>query len=74
MANKALAQRQKLTFRIEPSQKTARSQKPRNPVAVAAHQRSAGAHRKTASAERNGQNEAIRQELKKNDEKDKEKG
>lgn len=70
MANKALAQRQKLTFRIEPSQKTARGQKPRNPVAVAAHQRSAGPHRKTASTERNRENQSIRQELKRIAEKD----
>jgi hypothetical protein len=64
MANKALARRQKLAFRIEPSQKATPGLKPRNPVAVAAHQRNAGPHRKTASAERNRQNQAIRDELK----------
>jgi len=47
MANKTLGTRQKLSFRIEPSQQLAR---PRNPVAVAAKQRAAGPHRKTASA------------------------
>jgi hypothetical protein len=47
MANKTLGTRQKLTFRIEPSQ-----QKPRNPVAVAAKQRAAGPHQKTISAQR----------------------
>ena len=46
MANKALATRQKLNFRVEASQK------PRNPVAVAAKQRAAGAHVKNASAQR----------------------
>jgi hypothetical protein len=47
MANKALAKRQKLTLRIEPSQKA-----PRNPVAPAARMRAAGPHRKNASAQR----------------------
>lgn len=46
MANKALATRQKMQFRVEPSQK------PRNPVASAALQRSAGAHVKTVSGQR----------------------
>ena len=46
MANKALATRQKMQFRVEPSQK------PRNPVAAAALQRSAGAHVKTVSGQR----------------------
>jgi hypothetical protein len=49
MANKALATRQKMTMRIEPSQKAG---KPRNPYATAALQRAAGPHRKTASAQR----------------------
>ncbi|TFW04844.1 hypothetical protein E4K72_12135 [Oxalobacteraceae bacterium OM1] len=49
MANKALSKRQKLMIRNEP----ARIQtKPRNPFAVAAKQRAAGAHRKNVSAER----------------------
>lgn len=49
MANKALAKRQKLTIRVEPSQ---RALKPRNPIAVAAKQRVAGSHRKSNSAQR----------------------
>ncbi|BEV13400.1 hypothetical protein HBDW_01880 [Herbaspirillum sp. DW155] len=49
MANKTLGTRQKLSFRVEPSQS-----RPRNPVALAARQRAggAGAHRKNASAQR----------------------
>lgn len=49
MANKTLGTRQKLSFRVEPSQS-----RPRNPVALAAQQRAggAGAHRKNASAQR----------------------
>jgi len=49
MARKSISNRQKLSFRIEPSQ---RALKPRNPVAVAAKQRTAGPHRKTNSANR----------------------
>ena len=60
MANKALATRQKLSFRIEPSQKIA---KPRNPVAVAAKQRSAGPHRKSAAALRQEAQQALRKKL-----------
>lgn len=64
MANKALAKRQKLSFRIEPSQ---RALKPRNPVAVPAKQRVAGPHRKTTSANRQAKKrELIRQLLPKN--------
>lgn len=51
MANKALATRQRLQFRIEPSQS-----RPRNPVALAAKQRAAGSHRASTSA--------VRQQLK----------
>ena len=49
MANKALATRQKMTMRVEPSQKP-----PRNPVALAAKARAGGAgpHAKPAAAER----------------------
>ena len=49
MANKALSTRQKLTIRVEPSQKP-----PRNPVALAAKARvgGAGPHAKPAAAER----------------------
>lgn len=58
MANKALATRQKLSFRIEPSQA-----KPRNPVAVAAKQRAAGPHRKNASALRQSDKQALKKTL-----------
>ncbi|MQA22343.1 hypothetical protein [Rugamonas rivuli] len=49
MANKALATRQKMTMRVEPSQKP-----PRNPVAVAAKARAGGAgpHAKPQSVDR----------------------
>lgn len=49
MANKTLAKRQKMTIRVEPSQ---RALKPRNPIALAAKQRVAGSHRKGEGAER----------------------
>jgi hypothetical protein len=49
MARKSVSNRQKLSFRIEPSQ---RALKPRNPVAVAAKQRAAGPHRKSNAATR----------------------
>jgi hypothetical protein len=49
MANKALAKRQKLSFRIEPSQKAL---KPRNPFAVAAKHRAAGPHQQSPSGQR----------------------
>jgi lipid II:glycine glycyltransferase (peptidoglycan interpeptide bridge formation enzyme) len=48
MANKALAKRQKLTIRSEPSPK---SLKAHNPFAAAAKQRAAGTQRKGTSAE-----------------------
>lgn len=64
MANKALAKRQKLSFRIEPSQQPL---KPRNPVAIPAKQRAAGPHRKSKSANRQAKKrELIRQLLQKN--------
>ncbi|MYM98596.1 hypothetical protein [Duganella vulcania] len=49
MANKALATRQKMTIRVEPSQKP-----PRNPVALAAKARvgGAGPHAKPRSVDR----------------------
>ncbi|MQA38673.1 hypothetical protein [Rugamonas aquatica] len=49
MANKALATRQKMTMRVEPSQKP-----PRNPVALAAKARAGGAgpHAKPQSVDR----------------------
>jgi hypothetical protein len=51
MANKGMGTRQKLSFRVEPSQ---RASQPRNPVAIAAQQRAGGAgpHRKSQSGER----------------------
>jgi hypothetical protein len=60
MANKALATRQKMRIRVEPSQAYA---KPRNPVAVAAKQRSAGAHEKTISAQRQELKRALAKKL-----------
>lgn len=49
MANKALATRQKMRLRVEPSQQFG---KPRNPVAALAKARSAGPHAKPLSSER----------------------
>ena len=60
MANKALSKRQKLTIRVEPSQ---RALKPRNPVALAAKQRVAGSHRKSTSAERHLQQNLLKKIL-----------
>lgn len=60
MANKALAKRQKLTIRVEPSQKPL---KPRNPIALAARQRVAGAHEKTTSAQRQLQKRLLKKVL-----------
>lgn len=56
MANKALATRQKMRVRIEPSQTFG---KPRNPLAALARQRSAGAHVKTKSAQRQAEKRAL---------------
>lgn len=53
MANKALATRQKMQIRVEPSQR------PRNPVAVAAKLRAAGPHTKGATAERQSAKRAL---------------
>ncbi|WP_293780981.1 hypothetical protein [uncultured Oxalicibacterium sp.] len=47
MANKALAKRQKMTLRAEPSHKA-----PRNPFALAAKQRVAGSHQASTSSQR----------------------
>jgi hypothetical protein len=58
MANKTFGTRQKLTYRIEPAQ-----QKPRNPVALAARQRAAGPHQKTASAQRQLHKQSLRKKL-----------
>jgi hypothetical protein len=60
MANKALSKRQKLTIRIEPSQKAL---KPRNPVAIAAKQRVAGSHQKGGSATRQLQKRVLKKVL-----------
>ncbi len=60
MANKALAKRQKLTIRIEPSQ---RALKPRNPVALAAKQRVGGSHQKSVSAQRQIQKLQLKKKL-----------
>jgi hypothetical protein len=60
MANKALATRQKMRIRVEPSQAYA---KPRNPVAVAAKQRSAGSHEKSVSAQRQELKRALEKKL-----------
>lgn len=57
MANKALSKRQKLTIRVEPSQ---RALKPRNPIALAAKQRVAGSHQKTSSAQRQLQQRLLK--------------
>ena len=65
MANKALATRQKMRIKVEPSQAYA---KPRNPVAVAAKQRAAGAHVKTVSGQRQEQKRALAKKLAGSDE------
>lgn len=65
MANKALAKRQKLTIRVEPSQ---RALKPRNPIALAAKQRVAGEHRKSASGQQQLQQRLLKKVLGKDDE------
>ena len=56
MANKALATRQKMRLRIEPSQAFG---KPRNPLAALARQRAAGAHIKSKSAQRQADKRAL---------------
>lgn len=60
MANKALSTRQKMIIRVEPSQKAL---KPRNPIAVAAKKRAAGAHQKSASAQRQVQQRLLKKAL-----------
>ncbi|MGV7208179.1 hypothetical protein ACLB1G_10025 [Oxalobacteraceae bacterium A2-2] len=56
MANKALATRQKMRIRVEPSQKP-----PRNPVALAARLRAGGAgpHAKPQASERQAAKRAL---------------
>lgn len=58
MANKALAKRQKMTIRLEPSQKA-----PRNPFALAAKQRVAGPHQKSISAQRQLEKRLLQEKL-----------
>jgi hypothetical protein len=60
MANQALSKRQKLTIRIEPSQKAL---KPRNPLALAAKQRVAGPHTKSRSAQRQQEKRLLEKKL-----------
>jgi hypothetical protein len=57
MANKALATRQKMRLRIEPSQQFG---KPRNPLAALAKARAAGAHAKPLSSERQAARRALK--------------
>jgi hypothetical protein len=57
MANKALATRQKMRLRIEPSQQFG---KPRNPIAALAKNRAAGPHAKTVAAERGEAKRALK--------------
>lgn len=56
MANKALATRQKMRIRVEPSQQFG---KPRNPFVALARQRPAGPHVKSKSAERQAGKRAL---------------
>ena len=56
MANKALATRQKLQVRLEPSQRVS---KVRNPVALAAKLRVGGSHAKGASTQRQSAKRAL---------------
>lgn len=56
MANKALATRQKMRLRLEPSQTFG---KPRNPLAALAKQRAAGPHIKSKSAQRQAGKRAL---------------
>jgi hypothetical protein len=58
MANKALATRQKMRVRVEPSQKA-----PRNPLALAAKQRVAGPHQKSVSAQRQLEKRELEKKL-----------
>lgn len=62
MANKTSGTRQKLSFRIEPSQQFTR---PRNPVAEAARLRAAGSHRKTSATARQAARQEVRRMLEK---------
>jgi hypothetical protein len=57
MANKALATRQKMRLRVEP---TSQVGKPRNPFAALAKNRAAGAHAKPLSSERQAAKRALK--------------
>ena len=57
MANKALATRQKMRIRVEPSQSFS---KPRNPFAGLAKARSAGPHARSVSSERQEAKRALK--------------
>ena len=61
MANRTLKTRQKMTFRVAPI-------KPRNPLVAPSLKRVAGPHRKSESARRVAEKQALERELK--DEKD----
>lgn len=65
MANKALSKRQKLTIRVEPSQ---RPLKARNPLAQSARQRVADAQQKDASGQRQTQPRLLKKLLQGKDE------
>ena len=56
MANKALATRQKMRLRVEPTVPI----KPRNPFAGFARQRAAGSHDKPLSSERQAAKRALK--------------
>ena len=57
MANKALATRQKMRLRVEPSQQFG---KPRNPIAALAKARAAGPHAKPLASERHEAKRALK--------------
>lgn len=66
MANKALATRQKMRIRVEPSQNFG---KPRNPIAALAKGRVAGPHDKSrTTAERQAGKQLIEKKLRGDDE------
>lgn len=65
MANKALATRQKMRIRVEPSQNFG---KPRNPIAALAKARAAGPHDKSrTTAERQAAKQLIEKKLRGDD-------
>lgn len=55
MANKSMGTRQKLVFRLDPTQT-----KPRNPVAALAKRGGAGSHQKTSAALRQVHKQALK--------------